>query len=163
MGHAQRSISYLSCLFAEDSSEESFLGCKLGLSLWSYLTYKDVARLDLGTDLDDTVLIEVFEHVLAHVGDIACDLLGAELCVTGFGVVFFDMDRCVYIVTNDFFVEQYGVLVVIAFPGHKTDEGVLTERDLAVIGSGTVREDLALLEALASLNDRALVEAGALV
>ena len=148
VGNAQRGISYLSRLFAEDGAQQSFLCGQLGLALGGYLADEDVARLDLGTDLDDTVLVKVFEHILAHVGDVAGDLFGAELGVSRLGVVFFDMDRCVNIVANDFFVKQNGVLVVVALPGHEADESVFAESDLAVIGSGAVREHLALLYAL---------------
>ena len=39
----QRVISYFPCLFAENSTEQSFLSCQLGLSLRSYLTNEDIA------------------------------------------------------------------------------------------------------------------------
>ena len=43
VGQTKRSISYFSCLLTENSSEQSFLCGKLGLSLRSDLTYKNIA------------------------------------------------------------------------------------------------------------------------
>ena len=150
VGHAQRGISYLSCLFAEDSSEQSFLGSQLGFTLGGYLADKYIARLNLGTDLNDAVLVKVFEHILTDVGDIAGYFLGAELCISCLGVVFFDVDRCINVVADDFFVQENGVLVVVALPSHKADESVFAQSDLTVVGSRTVGENLALLNALAA-------------
>ena len=56
-----------------------------------------------------------------------------------------------------------GVLVVVAFPGHEADKGVLAQADLAVLGGRTVGNDVAGLDVLADFDDRALVDAGALV
>ena len=55
------------------------------------------------------------------------------------------------------------VLVVVALPGHKADERVLAERDLAVRGGGAVGDHVALLDPLALADDRPLVDAGALI
>ena len=161
--HAKGSISNFSCLFAEDCAEQSFLGGELGLSLRSYLTDEDVAGVNLGSDVDDTVLVEILEHIIADIRDVACDFLGSELCITGFGVVFVNMDRCVNIFSYNLFADEYGVLIVITFPGHKADESVLTEGDFAVLGCRAVNEDSTLFDSLASFNNRNLVDTGALV
>ena len=54
-------------------------------------------------------------------------------------------------------------LVVVALPLHEADEDVLAEGKLAVVGGGTVCDDLALLDTVARVDDGTLVEAGALV
>jgi hypothetical protein len=64
---------------------------------------------------------------------------------------------------TDLLVEQDGVLVVVAFPGHKADQRVLAERDLAVAGGRAVGHDIADFNAVAAVDDRSLVDAGALV
>ncbi len=51
----------------------------------------------------------------------------------------------------------------MALPRHERDEQVLAERHLALVGAGTVGEDLTLLDPLPLLHDGLLVEAGALV
>ena len=81
----------------------------------------------LCTDADDTVLVKVFKSVLADIGDISCYLLGSELGFSCLCFEVFDVDRCILILFYKVLVEQYGVLVVIAFPGHEADTRVLTE------------------------------------
>jgi hypothetical protein len=56
------------------------------------------------------------------------------------------MDGRKNIVSDKIFIDQNGVLIVIAFPGHKADEDVAAERNLAVIGGGTVGNDFALFD-----------------
>ena len=60
-------------------------------------------------------------------------------------------------------VDENGVLVVVAFPGHEADQQVLAKRDLALRGGRTVSNDVALAQAVADGDDRALVDARALV
>src|SRR3712207_9334049 len=59
----------------------------------SDLADEDRARLDLRADADDARLVEVAEHVLADVRDVARDLLGAELRVAGLDLQLLDVDR----------------------------------------------------------------------
>ena len=73
------------------------------------------------------------------------------------------MDGGVNVVHDKALVEENSVLVVVAFPGGEAYEHVLAEADLALRGGGPVGDDVAFLHALADLDDRALVEAGALV
>ena len=55
------------------------------------------------------------------------------------------------------------VLVVVAFPRHVRHGEVLAERELAVIGRGTVGDGLALNDRVAHVDERTVVDAGALV
>ncbi len=127
MRYFKRCITNLSRLFAEDSTEKSLLCRKLGFALGSNLTYKDISRVNLCADTDDTVFVKVCESVLADIGNISCDFLCAELGVSCFDFKFFYMNRCINIVTNKLFVDKNGVLVVITLPGHKADKSVLAE------------------------------------
>ncbi len=161
MRHLKRVISYLSCLLTEDSSEQSFLSGKLSLSLRSYLTYEYIARAYLSTDSDNTVFIKVLQSFLTYVRNISCDLLRSELGVSCLGLVFFNMNRCVLILLYKVFVQKNGVLVVVAFPCHEADKGILTEGELSVCSSRTVTDDLMSLYPFALINDRSLVGAGA--
>ena len=56
-----------------------------------------------------------------------------------------------------------GVLEVVAVPRHERDQHVAAQGQLAVVVAAPVGDDLALLDLLAHLDDRLLVEAGALV
>ena len=73
------------------------------------------------------------------------------------------MDGCEHVLADKALVQKNGVLVVVAFPRHEADEHVLAERDLALRAGGAVGDDLTGLDALTDRDDRALVDAGALV
>ena len=75
---AQAGVLNLARLLAEDRAQQPLLGGQLGLALGRDLADQDVAGLDLGADVDDSVLVEVLERLLADVGDVAGDLLGAR-------------------------------------------------------------------------------------
>ncbi len=63
-------------------------------------------------------------------------------------------------------VEQHGVLVVVALPGHEADQDVLAQGDLALLGGGAVRQDggiVAAVDPLAHVDDGPLVDAGGVV
>src|SRR5207245_11150457 len=57
--HAQRRIAHLARLLAEAGTQQALLGAELRLALWRDLAHQDVARVDLGADVDDTALVEV--------------------------------------------------------------------------------------------------------
>ena len=73
------------------------------------------------------------------------------------------MDGCVNIITYHTLVDKNGVLVVVTFPGHESDEYVLTESKFTVLSGRTIRDNVALLNLFTHSYDRALVDAGALV
>src|SRR5437870_6794401 len=159
----ERGVLHLTRLLAEDRAEQTLLGRELGLAFRRDLADEDVLRPDLGADVDDPVLVEVGERLLADVWDVARDLLGAELGVAGLGLVLLDVDRGELVVLDDAVREDDRVLVVAALPGHEGDEDVLTERELALIRGVAVGKDLVRLHPLTDGHERPLVEAGALV
>ena len=73
------------------------------------------------------------------------------------------MNGGVNVLHDQTLVDENGVLVVVAFPGHEADQQVLAERDLALRGGRAVGDDVALVQAVTDRNDRALVDARALV
>ena len=157
------SIPYFSGLLTEDRTQQSLLCGKLGLSLGSNTSDKDVTCSYLCTDADDSVLIKIFESFLTYTVNVTGDLLGSELGVTCFCLVLFDVDRGVNIFTYETLGNKNSVLVVVSFPGHESDKRVLTESELSVIGGRTVSDNLALYYLLALLNDGSLVVAVTLV
>ena len=60
--HAQAGVLHLARLFTEDRPQQALLGGQLGLALRRDLADQDVARLDLGADADDPVLVEVAQR-----------------------------------------------------------------------------------------------------
>ena len=91
--HLQRGVAHLARLLTEDRAQQPLLGGQLGLALGRDLADQHVAGDDLGADPDDAALVEVGEHLLADVGDVAGDLLGTQLGVAGVDLVLLDVDR----------------------------------------------------------------------
>ena len=46
----------------------------------------------LGADMDDASLIQSAPHIIADIWDLTGDLLRAQLGITGFGLIFLDVD-----------------------------------------------------------------------
>ena len=163
MRNPQGGIADFAGLFAENGAQQPLLSGQLGLPLRGDLTHQDIAGTDLGADVDDAALVEILERVLADVRDIAGDLLRPELGIPGLDLIFLDVDGGEDVVPHDLFVDEHGVLVVIAFPGHEPDQDVLAQGDFTLVGGGAVGDDLARLHMLAVSHHRALVDAGPLV
>ena len=130
-GRRRRRVLHLARLLAEDRAQEALLGGQLGLALRRDLADQDVAGLDLGALVDDPVLVEVAEALLADVRDVARDLLGPELRVARLDLVLLDVDAGEQVVLDEPLADDDRVLVVAALPGKEGDEDVLAERQLA--------------------------------
>ena len=163
MRHAQRGVTNLTCFFTEDGTQKSFFGGKLGLAFRGNLTDQNITGVDFSADADDTVFVEVCKCIFTDVRNVAGDFFRPELGVAGLEFVFFNMDRSIGVVADQFFVNQNRVFVVVTFPGHKADEGVFTEGDFTVGGCGTVGDNFVRFHGLAFVHDRALVDACTLV
>ena len=160
---AQRSVANVRSLFAEDGAEELFLRRHRAFALRRDLAAQDVARLDLGADVDDAGLVEVAQRFLADVRDVAGDVLRPELGVAGHDLELFDVDRGEDVVLHDPLGDQDRVLIIVPVPRHERDEHVPAERELAELGRRTVGDDLAGLDRVTDLHQRTLVDAGVLV
>src|SRR4029079_14898662 len=163
VGQAQRAVLHLAGLLAEDRPEESLLRGELRLALRGDLADEDVAGADLGADVDDALLVEVLQGLLADVGDVAGDLLGAELRVARLDLVLLDVDAREEVVADEAVADDDRVLVVAALPAHERDEHVPAEGELRLPGRRAVGDRLAVAHPGADVHDRALVDAGALV
>ena len=159
----ERSVLNVARLLAEDRAEKFLLGRQLRLALRRDLADEDGAGLDLRADAYDARLVEVAEHVLADVRDVARDLLGAELRVARLYLQLLDVNRRVVVVLHEALGDENRVLEVVAAPRHEGDEHVAAEGQLAAVCAGAVGDDLRLRDALAYLDNRALVDARVLV
>ncbi len=141
---AQRRVAHVGGLLAEDGAQQLLLRRHRALALRRDLADQDVARIDLGADVDDAGLVEVLQRLFRHVRNVARDLLRPELGVAGHHLEFLDVDRGEDVLGHDALGEQDRVLEVVAHPRHERDEHVLAEREIAEIGRRTVGDDLAL-------------------
>jgi hypothetical protein len=163
VGQAQRAVLHLAGLLAEDRPEEALLRGQLGLALRGDLADEDVAGADLGADVDDALLVEVLEGLLADVGDVAGDLFGPELRVARLDLVLLDVDAREEVVADEAVADDDRVLVVAALPAHERDEHVPAEGELALLGRRAVGDRLAVRDPRADVDDGPLVDARALV
>ena len=173
-GTLRGGIAHLARLLAEDRAQQALLRGQIGLALGRDLADQNIAGVNLRADADDTALVEVLESVLADVGNVARDLLGAELGVAGVELILLEVDGGIQVLADKALVEEHRVLVVVALPRHETDEDVASERQLALIGGRAVRQhggvdglavfvDILAVHALADVDDRVLVDAGSVV
>ena len=131
---AQRGVLHLARLLAEDRAQQALLRGQLGLALGRDLADQDVAGADLGADVDDPLLVEVLEGLLADVRDVARDLLGAQLGVPRLDLVLLDVDAREQVVAHEALADHDRVLVVAALPAHERHQDVPAERELAAVG-----------------------------
>ena len=162
-GTRKRGVAHVGGLLAEDGAQELFLRRHRAFALRRDLADEDVAGAHFGADIDDARLVEILQRLFRDVRNVAGDFLRAELGVARHHLEFFDMDRGEDVVLDDPLGEQDRVLEVVAVPRHERDQHVAAERELAEIGRRTVGDDVALLDLIADLHQRPLVDAGVLV
>ena len=160
---AQGGVADISRLLAEDRAQELLFRRQLGLALGRDLADEDRALPDLGADVDDPGLVELGQRRLGDVGDVAGDLLGAELGVSGRGLELLDVDRGVVVLLDQLLGDDDRVLEVVAPPRHERDQHVVAEGELAGLGVGPVGQNLALDHGLTLRHQRFLVDGGVLV
>ena len=163
MRHLEGGVAHLARLFAEDGAQKAFFGRELGLALRGDLAHQHVAGEHLGADADDAVGIEVADHVVGDVGDLAGDLLRAQLRVARVDLVFGDVHGREQVFGHHALGHDDGVLVVVAFPRHVGHHEVLAERKLAAVAAGAVGQHVARLHLVALAHDGAVIDAARLV
>ena len=89
---AEGGVTHLTRFLAEDGAEQPLLGSQLGLALGRNLTDQDIPCAYLGTLLDDTVRVEVLQHIVTDVGHLAGDFLRSQLGVACLVRILLDME-----------------------------------------------------------------------
>ncbi len=153
----------LPSLLAEDRAEKFLLRSRLGLALGRDLADEHVSRVDLRADADKTVGVEVHEYVVRGVGYVTRDLLGAQLGVAGLHLILLDVDRGEGVLLDELLGDDDRVLEVVALPRHESHAQVFAQRQLALVGRRAVGHYRPGLNLLAFIDERPLVDAGALV
>src|SRR5487761_1983406 len=163
MRYAQRCVFHITRLLTKDRAQQLLLSGQLRLALRRDFAYQDVAWADLRADIDDAALIQITQAIFAHVRDIARDLLRAELGVARLDLVLLDVNAGEQILAHDMLAEEDGVLEIAALPHHEGDQDVLAQRQFAVLRRGAIGDGLAQRYTVALGDDRALIDAGAIV
>ena len=102
MRYFQGCITNFTGFLTKDCTKKSLFCCKLSLSLRSYLTYQDIPGTHLSTDTDDSTLVKIFQSVITNTWNITGDLFRSQLGITGFCLIFLNVNRCINIVLNKF-------------------------------------------------------------
>ena len=144
--HAQRGVAHVGGLLAEDRAQELFLRRHRAFALRRDLAAQDVAGAHFRADVDDAGFVEVLQRLFRDVRNVARDFLRTQLGVAGHHLELLDVDRREHVVLHDPLGEEDRVLEVVAVPRHERDQHVAAERELAEVGRGTVRDDVALLD-----------------
>ena len=103
MRYLQGSITHFTCLLTKDCAEQTLLCGQLGLSLRSYLTYQNITGTNLCTDTDDTSVIQILQCIITNSRNISGDLFRSKLGITGFCLIFLNMNGCINIIHNQSF------------------------------------------------------------
>src|SRR5690554_2001278 len=162
-GHTQGSVLHVGGLLTENRTQQLLLRSQLGFALGRDLADQDVAGADLGTNIDDTGLIQLAQRRFTDVGNIGGDLLRPQLGVAGHAGQFLDVDCGETVFLYHALGDEDGVLEVVAVPGHEGHAHVLTQGQLAHVHGGTISQDVAGSNHVTSLHQRPLVDAGVLV
>ena len=156
-------ILHISGFVTEDSLEQFLLRARVSFSLRRNLTDKDVTRLDVRTDTNDTILIEVLGRLFRYIRDVGGELLHTALGVTHFEQLLNDMHRGVHILADDTLGENDSILVVITLPRNIRNLEVLTQREFTGLCSISFGQDLSLLNLVSLANKRMKVDGRILV
>src|SRR5579859_6281314 len=160
---AQRRVAHVRRLFTEDGAQQLLFRGHRRFALRRHLAHQNVARLHLGTDVDDAGFVEVLQLLFADVRNVAGDFFLAQLGIAGHHLELLDVDRGEHVFRNDPLIDEDRVFEVVAIPRHERDEHVPAERQLAELGRRAVGDDVAGLNHVTDPDQRTLGDAGVLV
>ena len=123
--YTQGAVTYLTCFFTKDSTQQTFFSSQLGFAFRSNLTYQNIARTYFCTNADNATFVQILQSFVRYVRNLAGDFLFTKLGIAGITVIFFNMDRSKDISLYQVFVQQNSILVVIAFPRHISNDNVV--------------------------------------
>ena len=161
--HLEGRITNIVCLSTEDCAKQALFCGQSSLTLRSDLTNQNIARANLSADADDTVIVEVCEHVLTKVWNLAGNLLSTKLGITSINLVAGNVNGGQKVFLNNTLGDDNTVLVVVAFPWHVSNGKVCTKCQLRVVNRWTVCDWLAFLDLLSNSDDWTMVDASGLV
>ena len=159
----QRCVAHIGSLFTENGAQQLFFRRHRAFALGRHLAHQNIARIHLGTDIDNAGFIQISQRFFAHIRNVAGDFFLAELRIARHHLKFFDMDRGEHIIARDAFADQDRIFEVIAIPRHEGAEHIAPQRQFAKFGRRTIGDDVANLYRITNLHQRALVDAGGLV
>ena len=92
MRHTQRGIAHFARLFSKDGAQQPLFRSKLGLALRGNLAHQNITGTHFGPDLDDAVRIQIFQNIIADIGNFTRDDFLAKFRIPRFMRIFFNMN-----------------------------------------------------------------------
>ena len=117
----------------------------------------------MGSDADDTVLVEILRCILADIRNVGGKFLHSAFGVTDFGYIFIDMYGSEDIPADHPFRENNGILIVVSFPWHECYLEVAAECEFSVLCGISFSQHLSLLNFVSLSDYRLEKDSGALV
>ena len=136
-------ITNFTRFFTKDSTKKTFFRCWISFTFWCDFTNEQVSIFNLSTNTDDTVFVQVFEGFITNIWNFACNFFRAKLCIACFWFILFDSNRCINVIFNQTFRHDDGILEVITFPSHISNEWVLTKRHFPIFHWWAITNDVA--------------------
>ena len=91
-GDFQRIVFDVLAGATKDGVQQFLFGRQFGFAFGADLADQDVAGFDIGTDLDDPVLVQVSQRFLTNIGDIASEFLASQFGFADFDVKVLDVN-----------------------------------------------------------------------
>ena len=98
VGHPKRRVLHVPRLLTEDRPQQLLFRSQFRLALRRDLADEDVSRANLCADADNTLFVEVAKRFLADVGDVAGDVLIAQLGLSRLALILLDVDGREFVV-----------------------------------------------------------------
>ena len=150
-------------LVTEKCAEKLKLRCGIVLCLRCNLAHQNIVGLDLGTDADNSFLVQILQFLLAYIRDIPGKPVGSGFILPDLCLELAQVDGCEDIFLDNPLGDKDGVLIVISVPWDKAYQNVTSESQLAIVCGRAVCNDFAFFYLLVQSNNRLLGEAGVLV
>ena len=163
MGQPQARILHLAGLLTKDRAEQLLLGTQFLLTLGRDLAHQDVQRPHLRPDSNDPTLIQILQRFITHVGDVTGDLLWTKLGIASLYLVLLNVDGSKLVLAHQALADEDRILKVSTFPRHEGTQHIMPQRQLPTFRRGTVRQHLVLFHSLPFVDNRPLINTGALV
>ena len=161
--HPQRSIPHILGLFAENGPQQPLLGRHLRFAFGRNLAHQNVVLPHLRANPHNPPFVQIPQVHLAHIGNVAGNLLRAQLRGAAVHFVLLNMHRSELVILHQPLADDDGVLVVVALPRHKGHQHILPQRQLPAVGGRAVRQRIAHIHIVALLHHRTLVETRSLI
>src|SRR6185369_3052270 len=99
----KRNVAHVAGLFAENRAQQFFFRRKLGLALGRDFAHQNVALLDRRPDANDARFVQIAQHRLRDVGNVARNFFRTQLGVARLDLILLDVHRGVVILFHQLF------------------------------------------------------------